>query len=97
MDLANLFWIYTGSLSLTVAIFYVFFVKAHNKNMEHTLSIVKTINVLYAEVTDHNSHIREIKERIKDLEANVGVMKLTDTQHEMALQELTRLITKKDV
>jgi hypothetical protein len=79
LDLLNLFGFSVGSISLTIAIFYGFFVNIHNKNLDQSNKFAKAINTLYAEIKDHHDQLRKLQGHMESLQGKIDC--LLDTQN----------------
>lgn len=66
IELLNLFGFAVGSMSLTIAIFYGFFVNVHNKNIDQSNKLAKAINTLYAELKEQHEHLLQIDSKLRD-------------------------------
>ncbi len=54
-------------MSLTVAIFYGFFVNLHNRNLDQSKKFANAINLLYAEVKTQKEQLNHLQEKLENL------------------------------
>lgn len=66
LNLLNLFGFAVGSMSLTVAIFYSFFVNLHHKNLDQANKLAKAINTVYAEVKEQHEHLLQMQSQMNE-------------------------------
>ncbi len=81
IDLLNLFGFAVGSMSLTVAIFYGFFVNLHKKNIDQSNKFANAINLLYAEIKEQRNQLTELQGQLVSLQEKIDPLLETPPSH----------------
>lgn len=80
LEMLNLFGFAVGSMSLTVAIFYGFFVNLHNRNLDQSNKLANAINTLYAELQAQRESLLQFKTTLSETQTDLAQVQTEITQ-----------------